>query len=509
MQADDSVYAPLSTRDTILVVGAVLAQLCLTIPLAATLNTWVDESYTLRTTNGGLIAAIHQALRIELQPPLYFALLSIWRQADHSVLYARLFSVICAALTIYCAVQVGRRFAPRVQPAWIAAVFLLSPALVWAALEIRVYAFAGLLIAVLLWLFYDGYLRPMPSKRARILYIIAAISGLYTQYFIGFVLIGCWAALAAARNRWAMRRYTINACLIAVGCLPLFFFVRDQVVTGTAAYFSNETFLTIFYRFNGVWFNYVIPVAWAGSVFHALGSVKAYALGSLTGLIIAVYVRKRHHIRPEQLVLGAIVLTTCVLLLAAFTLTHEPFGTRYAFVVFVPLMLLIFASLADLPSNNRWVLGLWLVVFFVGSAGTLDKTYSHLAKHGDWKRVAHFIQMNEHPGEPILAFQAENALTLADYYTGHNTIVPIPRPIRFDSGWEENVIVQNEGEIAQALRRVPGDHSLVWSVTTHECRDFNVDYHCSIFEHYVATHFTELLRREFFGSTVRLLREKF
>ena len=55
----------------------VLLHLALVIPLAAILNIWIDEAYTLQSTGAGLAHAVQRALNFELQPPLYYVALDI------------------------------------------------------------------------------------------------------------------------------------------------------------------------------------------------------------------------------------------------------------------------------------------------------------------------------------------------------------------------------------------------------------------------------------------------
>jgi hypothetical protein len=63
------------------VLALVLVNLSVTVPLAASLNIWEDEAFSLNTSGAGVGYAIRQALHFELQPPLYFVLLTLWRNA--------------------------------------------------------------------------------------------------------------------------------------------------------------------------------------------------------------------------------------------------------------------------------------------------------------------------------------------------------------------------------------------------------------------------------------------
>ena len=477
-----------------------------TLPLAKILNTWVDETYTLHTTAQTASYALAQALRFELQPPLYFVLLTLWRELDHSIFFARLFSVLCAALTVYLSAQLSRRYIPTINPAWTAALIAINPALIWAALEIRVYAFAALLSALLLLTLYDGYVRIPGSRSARVWHVVLAVLAVYTQYFLGFLLLGIAAALALTRRWQPLRAYLASLVPVAVLCLPLVYVLHAQIHAATNYYYSTNSLPSVFLQFYTAWFGYVLPLSWAHPVmrlFH--GGIGLFAVGVAAAAALHFWGAPTR-LQPARALLWAISCVMAVALVAAFFITKEPFGVRYAFIVFVPLVLAALAEFAALEGRRRWAAAVWLILFVPCALVTLVNTYAPLAKTGDWQRVAAFIQANERSDQPILAFQTENALSLQDYYHGRNAVVAVPRPISFAGSWNENEVVRNEAEIAADLKDVPGRHELVWAVTTSECHDYSVDYHCPIFEHFIATHFSVALEREFFGSRVRLLK---
>lgn len=88
----------------------ILLNLGITLTLAYKLNVWLDEAYTLHTISQNAQFAFNKALRFEGQSPLYFVLLNLWRNLDSTFFFARLFSVICIALTIYVVAPLSRRF---------------------------------------------------------------------------------------------------------------------------------------------------------------------------------------------------------------------------------------------------------------------------------------------------------------------------------------------------------------------------------------------------------------
>lgn len=482
------------------VYAAIALNLAITLPLAAILNTWVDESSTLRTTSGSLFHTVYQAIHYELQPPLYFAILNIWRHLDPSIFFARLFSVLCAALTIYVIAQLMRRFSTRIHPLWIVAI-AIHPVLIWAAEEIRVYAFSGLISALLLWTFYDGYLGLPASRRARAAHAALAVVAIYTQYFLGFYVAAALCALVLTKRPTALRQYLGAVVAIAIACLPIALMLRSQISTGTALYMSVSGPVYLLRALYATLFYYVIPIQWTHvgvAVLLLLG--VAFAAG-----LIALH--QRRSITTEEQVLWLFTAIISALLLAALYVTKEPFGVRYVFLIFVPVMLAVFCSIMSARKFSLQLLTGWTALLLVCSTLLMVQTYAPLAKKGDWRRVAAFLVATEKPNEPILAFQSESALTLQDYYRGRNQVIAIPHPIDFDNVASDAVILQDQREIYTALQQAPGRHALIWAVTSDECGYENVDYHCPMFEDYLAKNYVVIQDRKFYGSRVRLLRQ--
>jgi uncharacterized membrane protein len=109
---------------------------------ARSLPTWVDDEFSLRTTARGIGVAWQQAIGFENQAPLYFALLAAWRTFDASVFFARTFSTLCALGFVALVALIARRVRPG-NPSWPwVAAAAIHPFVIFAALEIRLYAFA-------------------------------------------------------------------------------------------------------------------------------------------------------------------------------------------------------------------------------------------------------------------------------------------------------------------------------------------------------------------------------
>lgn len=166
--------------------AVIIFHLLIALPLAYILNIWVDEASSLYTTENGLFQAFHNVFADEKQAPLYFLLLSVWREINHSIFFARILSIVFSLLAIKVFYDLARKLFDARAAAFITAIFAFHPFLIWASLEIRVYSLVVLLSVLLLKLFFDGYLEfhaedaQSSQRRTQIFYVLTAIVALYT-----------------------------------------------------------------------------------------------------------------------------------------------------------------------------------------------------------------------------------------------------------------------------------------------------------------------------------------
>ena len=169
---------------------------------------------TLYATQNGFKTAFHNAASEQRQAPLYFWLLSLWRSINHSIFFPRAFSVLCSAIAIWLFARSAERLLTVRAALFATAFFALHPFLFWASLEIRVYSFAILLTIILIRTFFVAFWQE-DRKRSDLRYpkawfLIAAIVSLYTNYYLGFVLVGLFVALLVTR-KW---REALNYLLL-------------------------------------------------------------------------------------------------------------------------------------------------------------------------------------------------------------------------------------------------------------------------------------------------------
>jgi uncharacterized membrane protein len=418
----------------------ILSHLCITIPLAYKLNIWMDEAFTLHTTDQGPGYALAQALNFELQAPLYFVILNLWRKIDGSFFFARLFSIICIALTIHTVASLSRRFFKEIYPGWLAAVVAFNPFTIWAAIEIRLYALVILQSALLLLLFYDGFLSEAPRRFARVSYFMLAVVALYTQYYLGFLLVAHAVVLLLLKRWRPLLTYLAGMLAVGVCFAPMLVFIHAQMSAQTESMKGASSTLRalgyIFWRMK----DYVLPVEW-----QPLGWFRPWLLRIAYAIILLLLLRKRRHlaIASREVALWTITIVTALLFFVALRSTGETFlQLRHTAVLFLPTVFFTFSII--LLIDKRRALAVWTLIIFLFYATSLYTVYRPMAKPGDWNRVASYLTASAKPGQAIMVFHGGARLPLSYYYSGPNALVAIPRADDFDTWSLENYVLRDE-----------------------------------------------------------------
>lgn len=475
-------------------VGAAAVQLALTLPLAAALNIWQDEAYTIHSAAGGVAYAFHEALAFEQNAPLYFAIMALWQDLNASPFFLRLFSVACIAVTVVLTPALCRRYSPSIDARWVTAAVAINPFAIWCALEIRVYALVVLMSAALLLTFYDAFLAGRPAKRSWLAYGILCALALYTQYYLAFLIAAQGAYLLFAR-RGALLRYLVAAGAAGIAFVPLLAAVPGQMANFRGIFAAPSSPAAAAATLGSIIARYLFPTdAIAHPIFF-------YAL-LVAAMAASVMLARRAFVRNGPLPVAAISIVAWALFAVALYLTHEHVLNRHAASLFIPFELTLFSLCAFLrePLAGRAVRAIACIAIALSAAG-LFANYRYFAKPGDWKRVTAYISQHERPGEPIAVFQAENALPLAYYYRGPNRIVSIPHAVDFHKYDVAAFVVRSSSDLQASM---PAQKN-IWLISAGECASANVQFGCPQVEKYVTDHYKTLVNKGFFGARVRFL----
>lgn len=486
-----------------------LAHLSLTVPLCFGLNLWLDEAYTLDTTANGPGRALSQAIRFELQAPLYFVLLSLWRWFGDGYVWARMFSVCCAGGLVFLAPVLGRRWLPeRVRP-WFPWMMALHPTVIWAAVETRNYALTMLLAGALLAVWPDRR-RPEAGGKTDPKLVGLALSGLYTNYFFGFFLAAMFSMdwwRGEARFRWRLVR---QAAWILLGLMPLAFCIPEQMRIRDAAIHLVSAPEDASYREDP---GLVGEVKFA--LFKAVGSLSHHLFPAPSSsewiparlLALAVWLAclvwpgsAGARIRGEPSVLWNIGWTAWFFVAA---LLIGDSGLRHA-SLFVPVVLLMVGFLLDqMPRAGRpWGFAMLFVIY----GACLGARYHTGAKNGDFVRVARWIQTEEKPGQPVFVYDLMDAEAFRYHYHGVNRVEALPEPATFIVYHVDNSRLPPLEGLERRLAEVPGNGSLWLVVDTGPIRGIpELTSSFRRLEEIMKSRFTVRQERTFHGSKVYLL----
>lgn len=499
------------------VILLIALHLAIVLPLAYWLNIWADEASTLYTTQHGILNSIQHAATDEKQAPLYFWIMSLWRTINDSIFFARLFSVICSVAAIKLFSSLAQRFFESRAALLATAFFALHPFLIWASLEIRVYA-AVILLSILILRFFVSEFYDHKEKHRhaqRGIFLLLAITALYTNYYLGFLLAGLFAALLITRKWRDARDYGFVMVVAGLAFIPQLLAVRSQIATNTSG-FQDER--SVIEGLRLLWHHFLTFVLPAGIFPYGDGSpilvLRLWIVRVAIVVLVIFAVRYRRSLTTLTSALAAIVFVVFAGLFAAYFLLGPDFvEIRHTSVLFVPLILFIASFFVDLFRRNtgqanglgRFTIPATGLLVLLSFSFSLVALYPNMVKRGDWERVGEFIEQNESPGQPIIVFTTFDVLALPYYYHGGNQILPDERVFAFEPeaafGSENSLKLQT----AFVISKIPADSESIWLVVNEKCLTTDA---CVPLENFVQANYTIEKEQEFYLEKVFFLRKK-
>jgi mannosyltransferase len=333
---------------------------------------WLDEALTVNIARLPL-SQLHEALKQDGAPPLYYLLLHFWTGAfGAGNVAARSLSGLFMAGAVVAIWFAARRFAGTTA-AWIAAAATLaSPYAIRYATEARMYSLVMLLVASGIVAMQRALEKPTTGRLAVVAVIVALF--VYTQYWSFYLLAVVVGVLAAAawrgQQRDAARRVLVAVAIGGLAFLPWVpTFLYQRAHTGTP------------------WGSPVLPGIPIGYTLRDFaGGASGTAADRQEGwllffvlvpmLLLGVFARgvdNRRieidvHVPRETRVIAFIGGAGLVVALSLNYLAGGAFQSRYSAIVFPFFVLLVargFTTLRD-PRVLGGVLGVAVVLGFVG-----------------------------------------------------------------------------------------------------------------------------------------------
>jgi hypothetical protein len=323
---------------------------------------WFDEVFSRNVAvNSALGSILTDGVAGDVHPPLYFALLNLWAKftGDSAVALRMLGAllILCSLPAIY---HLGRLLFNGQTGRIALLMAALLPFQIFYAHEARQYALAVLCAA---WLGVGLAALVRGKCYGAPLYIIAAVAGLYTHYYIGLLIaaLHLWLVLyGPARRQW--RRWLLADILIVVLFLPQIFIAAHQVQDVLSNFWIPPTNL---------------PAPIATMAFLLFATTLPGGMLSLVAMVLIVcalaiaardlFRKSNRRVRPYWL-LGIVAVFGVLIPVQVYSLIRSPIYLDRSFGILSPFLLVMLAAgavYARKPSPGPLLVGA-LIVLMVG-----------------------------------------------------------------------------------------------------------------------------------------------
>jgi len=479
--------------------------------LAAELNVWIDECYTLDTVSGSIGYAWSQSITFESQPPGYFLLLNLWLRLIDTVFFARILSVVCTTLTILACHSISRLyFRAEVPPYLLPFLVAAHPLTLFAAVEMRRYALALLVTGLLVLVFK----RAFPASREAVLgwkctYLVLATTSLYVEYLCVLLLVANGVVLGMQRRWRDLTTYAALVFVAAILFIPLFHaaIYHVGVYEAIEASSASQAFKTM--KFVSYSLDNLVMTLWM----HPWNRPAKVVLLAGAAYLLLRTLTRRSADPKRSLIMEPLVLTMSLvagLVLVSFAAAPALLQPKHLIVTLIPWAM-VAAGFWALCSRVAYVTALSGVVLVNLVANVAE--FRHVAKRGDSIRVVQYIQENERTNEPILAFYPEVALGVRHHYSGENRIIAVPKKVNFSSYDLSQYVLPEDDAYWSSLRSDLSDSENVWVVTDPfsdveigGCGYGELNFNCELFEDWLNAEFALVRDSRFFEARVRYFR---
>jgi hypothetical protein len=445
--------------------------------LSYKLNIWEDEAYSLNTSSLGLGQVIHQSYHFEGQPPFYFLSLAVWRLINPGIFFARLFSVVCVALSTLV-LKKYMNLMPVSRPSnWITAIFLLNPFTVWAATEIRTYALL-ILLSFLSIFFLTRY--EIEKKQKDLLYFLTVcLTGLYTQYLFVFLIAAISLNTLIFKGWKPFFILSLQLLPVAILFTPSLTFLGENIKnfqSDDPGFSLHERFTIAFHNIQNIFLslNLVKAKLFSRMILITVATLYVYAWFSLA--------KKRHDTSHERafhtqqnddlassmwpsknkfqthgnyafwMRYNSLLVTATwavMFFTAYFVITGSKFNIRYFASVF-PLFILLFMIFDTYSHQIRNLIFGTLSVYYIF---LLFNKYNIPIKTYDYQSVAQYVEKIEKPGEPLVLNSRTISTPFEYYFNEKNRLIQLPDSFRFTKeGFQ--VVIKDTTELKLVLKQI-------------------------------------------------------
>ena len=394
---------------------------------------WLDEAFTLKTSSNP-VSSWERALTFENQPPLYYGLLSVWRLLNTSYFFARLFSIVCASASVYIFYRIAKKTIHTYNPAFITLIYALNPFVIWAALEIRVYALVLLISGLIIYFFTGTYLSGEPAKsyRKRLRFSVLAVAAVYTQYYLAFLLLANFIYLLISKKKLHAKQYLVDMVLPVVSLAVFIPFIADQFThqysdDGQAMIFVEQLAYLL-----KIFLNFAFPPA-GREYLDVLRKMVLFAFilsASVSAIRNYKMIVRSFFTEKDYFFWLSLILLFIYLVLLIGIVDPSNLARRHLLAAMIPLLFVlvgIFRFSGNSWTKNTWIYG--LILYSVINIGFYTRKFKGKA----YLDSVDYILKNEKANEPLVFYRADLSILYSIIYKGPNILVPMPMARNYDS----------------------------------------------------------------------------
>lgn len=465
---------------------------------------WEDEMYSLNTSSGSLARAYTQSYLFEGQPPVYFLLLSVWRQISDSILFARALSLLFTLGAGYYFYRLTKQMLSEKYGIIFTILFLLNPFIIWHATEVRLYAMILFLSTASLYYYFRYFIDASGQKKELILYLVFALIGVFTQYLFTFLLIGQALVLIVFKGWRPFIRIVLYLMPVALLFGLNVFAFHDHMATHQtdAMSWSLDNILKFFRTIQNYLFS--LDKALLGKFMNRI--ILAIYFVWLVNVLIR-YKKFRLYKKLNRNAFYSIILISVIVFIffvLSFVFQSLNYYDRYMMLLFPGVFLVFMISLSFPQNIIRTIIFILLTAFYIYGNFRANRGF---VKTFDYEYLAAFLEDNISSDEPVLVYRNVHVLPLKQYFTGKNELTPIPVPIKYDISYLSSGIIKDSTTL-NYLFDIQLQHSNHFTLVSDEKEEsYGYDMHQDLITDYLKEHFTIQEDTIFYGrSEVNYLR---
>ncbi len=402
----------------------------------ASSSIWHDEGYTMWLLQYNPLEIIERTAR-DVHPPGYYLLAKPWVMLlGNSAFSIRLLSVLFSIGIIYLAYKIIERLFSERAAFWAATLVAFSPFMVRFAQEARMYGIVAFFTTLATY-FLVKFIQDKNNKTL-ILYALAMIAAIYTQYYAFFVLIVHWIIVASVtpeffKLKWPgpiKKRLGIfnpywwfSGIIIIAAYLPWFPVAYRQVTRVGGSYWIKPEWITIRTIPNNI-SQFILYTHLDGDIYGEFYGKLLFWLAALMFVGASCILLYKKDIRNRISLLLLYGYLPMVLVFILSKIKTPVYQDRYFPFSAVGILALWGIGISIIKNKNaRMTVGGIVVVLLI--FGNLNM---HVSTNHQMKALSETVKKEMRPGDIVLSGELYTFLD-GTYYFGDGNIRLISDPV--------------------------------------------------------------------------------